>query len=117
MLKLQETKHSYYCDHFDEEVFESLQHFKDDWAGENLMDVDNDYNLVFRYDINKSYDYETDEELGTYELSMNYMLQRKGKHVKVVIRNITDEDLKEINPYLKRNFEYLMGLWSEFNTK
>lgn len=117
MLTLKETNHQYYCDHYDEETYSSFQEFKEAWVGGELSTIDNDYNLVFRYDLEKMLDDDTSQWTGGYELRMNYMLQRKGKHVKVIIQNITEEDLKEINPYLKQNYEYLQGIWCEFSSK
>lgn len=114
MLKLEATDHQYYCDHSYPEEYETFQEFKEEWVGGELDTIDLDYNLVFRYDLERMLDDDTGKELDGFELKLNYMLQRKGNHVKIIIKNIREEDLKEINPYLNKNLDYIKSLWNEF---
>lgn len=43
------------------------------------------------------------------------MLQRKARNLSHDIYNIKDEDMEEINLFLKSCWEYLKGQWQEFS--
>ena len=118
MLELKETAHSYYCSesnyyvngnaNFGRCEYSTWHDFKDDWLGEDGF-IDDDYNHLFRFDINK------DEETGEFNLWLFFILQRKGIFRPVVISLITKDDLEEINAFLHERWEYMKGQWCEFS--
>lgn len=129
MLQLKETNHSYYCSESNYYVgdMQGENHglakcdtwldFKETWlgGGEDGLGIDIDYNLCFRFDIKKKHDDEDEEIEGVFELWLFFMQQRKGNYVPVYIKNITDQDMAEINIFLKRQWDYMKGQWSEFS--
>lgn len=123
-MKLKATDHSYYCSatnyyvgnhsgkNFGRSEYDSWADFKEDWEGS-----DEDYNHVFRFDINESMNPDTDEPTGRYEMWLFFMLQRKGIYRPVWIKDITEEDMPEIDAYLKDKWEYLKNQWAEFSNQ
>ena len=114
MLKLEQTKHSYYCECWENErhkEFDSWEEFKE----EEGLDYDFDYNLLFRFDL----DYEDepeDEHYGTYTLKLHHALQRHGSEQwHAVIHNITENDIAEINEHLRNAKRHLLDLWQEID--
>lgn len=116
MLKLEQTKHSYYCECWESgrtQEFESWKHFKDDVG----LNYDFDYNLLFRYDLDFEDD-EEDERFGTYTLKLHHALQRHGaEQWHAVIHNITEDDIAEIDNHLKNAKKHLLDLWREIVIK
>ena len=116
-MQLQETEHSYYCSHSNHDIFETWVDFKGDWLGADLS-IDHDYNHCFRFDIKKKIDVETDMEIeGKYSLDLFFVLQRKGRLVSVTVREIIENDMPEIEAYLKMCWEYLQKQWAELSSK
>jgi len=129
MLNLKETSHSYCCSQTNYYVgnrkgenfglceYDTWSNFKEEWlgTGDDGLWIDIDYNLCFRFDIlNKRND---EDELieGMFELWLFFILQRKGIYRPVHIKRITDQDMPEINIFLKRQWEYMEGQWAEFS--
>jgi len=122
MSKLQElalSKHAYYCsenNYFSRETscdFESWEDFIAEFG-----DADDDYNLLFRWDIHKTElsEGEVDEQqLGDYYAEFFYILQRKGIFLPCKVRNIKEEDADAIIEFLKPKFKYLTDLWQPLN--
>lgn len=108
MLKLEETKHSYYCEVYEIEgtdEYDSWEDFKKDG-----LNYDLDYNLLFRYDLLR------DDDTGEYYLQLHHALQRHGcSQWHCVIHNIKKEDLKEINKHLRRAWDHLKPMWIEID--
>lgn len=118
-IKLEQTNHPYYCsdnNYYSNEAsnsFDSWGEFKEDFAPEN---IDHDYNYVVRFDLNKYSDEDSENEdcENNYVLHLYYLQQRKGNFLPVLINNIKEEDMDEINNYLKEYSNYIKSLWSEF---
>lgn len=114
MLKLEQTKHSYYCECWESgrtQEFESWKDFKDNVG----LDYDFDYNLLFRYDLDFEDDQE-DERFETYTLKLHHALQRHGaEQWHAVIHNITENDIAEINNHLRNAKKHLLDLWEEID--
>ena len=116
-MKLQKTSHSYYCsennyyvnghENFGRSEYDTWSDFKDEWLLSNDI-LDDDYNHVFRFDI-----LEKDEDSGEFELWLFFILQRKGIYRPVWIKNIEEEDMKEIEQFLKDRWNYLKNQWEE----
>jgi hypothetical protein len=112
MLELKETNHSYYCsesNYYSNEAydeFDTWEDFKFGWLDKDLT-LDHDLNLCFRYDVLKYED--------KFELDLFFIQQRKGIFYPVVIKSITEEDLSEINTFLKSAWEYHKNQWAEIN--
>ena len=110
-MKLEQTQHSYYCECWESQrtsEYENWEAFK-----EEGLDYDFDYNLLFRFDIDFHDDPE-DEHVGTYTLKFHHALQRHGyEQWHAVIHNIKEEDMVEIEEYLRKAKKYLMEMWKE----
>lgn len=122
-IKLEKTNHSFYCNdsnyyvnglnNFGLAEYDSWSEFKEDWLLDDLT-IDHDYNHCFRFDIKEKYDHETDSEIsGEYSLHLYFMLQRKGNFVPVRINTIVEDEMNEVNIYLKQCWEYLKKQWVE----
>ena len=121
ILELKETDHSYYCSESNYYVsgrngqnFGRCEHstwadFKEGWLLPASTDLDDDLNHVFRFDICK------DEDSGNFKLWLFFILQRKGIYRPVLIRSITQEDMPEIEDFLRKRWEYMRGQWIEFS--
>lgn len=109
MTHLWEIKHSYYCNesnYFQNGCCTEYESFAD--FLEEYTNIDLDYNLLFRWDWNKS-----DEEDGHKEYDLLYlfwMQQRKGKYVSTIIK-VTESDEAAVRAYLQRAFNHLSALW------
>lgn len=126
-MKLEATDHSYYSsesnfyvgnrngENFGSYDAENWQQFKEDWLFDDLT-IDHDYNHCFRYDIEQDHDYETDEPVsGQFSLKLFFILQRKGIYRPVHVKSITEDDMPEIEEYLKSCWNYLQNQWKEFS--
>lgn len=110
MLKLEESKHSYYCECWEGSGVSCYNSWKD-FVEDGEYDMD--YNLLFRFDIKPEYD-EDGEETGDFLLELHHALQRHGtSQWHVVIHNIQEEDLKEIEQFLRKAKEHLFSMWNE----
>lgn len=121
MLKLKETNHSYYCEEgnyykngewYEHMSWDEFKKYMD--MGENGEFHNHNYNHVFRFDI-QEVDSEYETTHGKYMLCLYYILQRKARNLSHTIYNIKDEDMEEINLFLKSCWEYLKGQWQEFS--
>lgn len=112
MLTLKETNHSYYCECFESPRLTEYESWKD-FTEEEGIRYDFDLNLLFRFDLKKQYD-ENGEDTEGYELRLHHALQRHGyDQWHAIIHNIKQEDLKEINEFLKDAKYHLMSMWEE----
>ncbi len=123
-MDLKPTRHSYYCSSGNYYVdgrrnhgrndYDTWEDFKADWLNKDLT-IDHDYNHCFRFDILPHRNPETDEEIeGKFSLWLYFIIQRKGIYRPVLIKNITQENMEEIELYLKSCWEYIKGQWEEF---
>lgn len=113
MLELKETEHSYYCEPY--EVGCNTTYY-DTWDEFENGDGHNDfdYNLLVRYDIEKKTDEDGNEVEGEFKLQLHFVLQRHGMKLwHAIIENITEDDLLNIESYLKERYDHLKGLWQE----
>lgn len=120
-MKLKATNHSYYCSesnyyvdgysNYGRSEYDTWNEFKEDWLLSNNV-LDDDYNHVFRFDINELED-ENEQPMGKFELWLFFILQRKGIFRPVWIREIAEEDMKEIEVFLKERWNYLKKQWEE----
>lgn len=120
LLELKNTEHSYYCsesnyyvngyNNFGRCDYDSWQDFRVDWLDQDRLDLDDDYNHLFRFDI-----CEDEEKPGNFRLLLFFVLQRKGIYLPVVIHKITKDDLPEIEVFLNGRWEYMKSQWSEFS--
>ncbi len=122
-MDLKETNHSYYCSesnyyingysNYGRSEYDTWDDFEVDWC---LCDgrLDDDYNHVFRFDITKKLG-EDDEPTGEFQLWLFFILQRKGIYRPVWIKNIKQEDMPDIEQFLRLRWEYLKNQWSEFS--
>ncbi|MED1125172.1 hypothetical protein [Bacillus atrophaeus] len=120
-MELKATEHSYYCNDGNYyssnslSVYETWDDFKSSWLNANLK-IDHDYNHCFRYDIKPLFDYELDKDHDDrFSLHLYMMLQRKGNFVPVTVKEITEDDMPEIEKYLSDCWEYMKGQWKEFS--
>ncbi len=114
-LKLKNTSHSYYCsdnnyyvngDHnFGRVEYNSWKEFQ-----ELAEPLDDDINHVFRFDIT-----EYEEDPGHYYLELFFIKQKHGNFIPVFVHNITEDDMPEIESFLKKRWEYLKKQWIEFS--
>ena len=123
MLELKETDHSYYCSesnyyvsgrdgqNFGRCEYPTWDDFKEDWLMTGPVDLDDDYNHLFRFDICEN------EEKSGFKMWLFFILQRKGIYRPVLVHSITTEDIPEIEEFLRKRWEYMKGQWSEFSEK
>lgn len=117
-MELKETKHSYYCECYEggrRTEYNSWGEFVDEG-----LDYDFDYNLLFRFDLLPHYIYDenTGKEIFTekYTLQLHHALQRHGaEQWHAVIYNIKQQDLKQIDDFLKKAKEHLLDMWIEID--
>ena len=119
-LELKNTEHSYYCSDNNYYVdgaenhgrwdYDTWEEFKKDWLADGSFD--DDYNLLFRFDI-----LESEEIHGKFGLFLFFILQRKGIFRPVWIRSITKDNLVEIEIFLSHRWHYLKSQWQEFSAE
>lgn len=122
-MELKETNHSYHCcvsnyyasraENYGRSDYDTWNDFKEGWRIDTTT-IDDDYNHVFRFDIREKRN-DKNEPIGEFELLLYFILQRKGIFRPVWIKNITKEDMDEIEQFLKDRWEYLKGQWEEFS--
>jgi hypothetical protein len=112
-MHLWETKHQYY---WNEGCFhERGHHFRyDSFAAflEDRGDADDDLNLVARWDWRD--DTDDDENVitpGTGELSVFYVVQRKGFTQSCAVR-VTAADEPAVRSFLAAKWEHMKALWA-----
>lgn len=130
-MELHATDHEYYCSDTNYYVgnrngenyglceYDSWQEFCENWMPWNKSDgtdpeIDWDYNLLFRFDINQKEDDEGNK-LDEYFLNLFFILQRKGIFRPVIVHSIKKEDMPYIEKTLKSAWNYLSDLWKEFH--
>lgn len=124
-MKLEATNHEYYCSNSNYYVgdyngenhglceYETWNEFKEDWMFDGNI-IDHDYNHCFRFDIRNKYDEEKDEDIqDEYYLELFFILQRKGIFRPVIIKTIKEDDMYELEQYLKECCNYLKKQWEE----
>jgi hypothetical protein len=113
-MEIFNVEHDYYCSdkrYDDKEGYREYYCFEDffsDWGESDL-----DYNLVFRWDIEKDVDNDGNE-LESFVLKVYYILQRKGLFVPVIVHGIKETDRDRIIDFLKPKYKYLLKLWEPF---
>lgn len=124
-MKLKETNHSYYCSDSNYYVnglnnwgrcdYETWGEFKEEWFFDG-NDIDDDYNHLFRFDIEKREDDYGNKIENECDLKLYFILQRKGIFRPVWIKRIGEKDIKEIEVFLEDRWEYIKGQWIEFSS-
>lgn len=122
-MKLQETNHSYYCsdsnyyvggyDNFGRCEHKTWDDFKSEWLLTNET-LDDDLNHLFRFDI-KENEEQLNKGIKSFQLNLYFILQRKGIYRPVIIEEIKEEDMKEIEEFLKQRWNYMKNQWKEFS--
>lgn len=121
-MKLKKTKHKYYCsdsnyylgdrngENYGRSEYDTWNEFKEEWLGwgDDGLGIDIDCNYCFRFDIDKT-------DAGVYDLTLFFMLQRKGIFRPVWIKKIEEEDMEEINTFLENQWNYTKEQWVEFS--
>lgn len=120
LLELRCTEHSYYCsesnyyvdgyNNFGRYECADWHDFKVDWLDGESLNLDDDYNHLFRFDI-----LEDEDNPGNFRLLLFFILQRKGIFRPVVIHRITQEDMPEIEEFLSQRWQYMKSQWCEFS--
>ena len=125
-MELQKTDHHYYCsdsnfyvsnmngENFGRAIHETWNDFKEKWFMSS-EEIDHDYNHCFRYDIAHPLDENGNEIMNKFCLKLYMMHQRKGRFIPVLIKNITKDEMPEIEQYLQSCWEYLCHQWKEVN--
>jgi hypothetical protein len=121
-MELKETNHPYYCSINN---FYVGNHNNENWGRGEFSDWkefksslyyngDKDLNLLFRFDICQKDD-DNGNLIDSFYIELFYILQRKGIFAPVFINSINKNNMDEIEFFLKERYEYLKGLWFEFN--
>lgn len=115
MLKIKETKHSYYCECWESKRISEHKSWED-FKEEVGLDYDFDYNLLFRFDIEQLED-NCGKKINNFTLELHHALQRHGREQwHAIIYNITQSDLEEIEEHLKKAKQHLLEMWKEIET-
>ena len=75
MLELKETDHSYYCEAYEDGCNTTYYYSWDEFESTDGKN-DFDYNLLFRYDIEKKTDEDGNEIEGEYILQLHFALHK-----------------------------------------
>ncbi len=97
--------HPFYCyngNYYSAGAHQTFKTWNDFWTV--YGNADNDYNLIFRWDI-------LDDDHGKYRMELFCMQQRKGKFVPIMIETIVEDDVKQIVKYLQKCKQHLLELW------
>lgn len=102
---MKETNHDYYCE-YTESDYTDFNNWQE--AIDYLENVDKDLNLLFRFDIKKSYSISN-----SYDLQLHFAKQRHGNCLwHVLVSDIKDKDIPEIKKYLAKKKKYLDNQWT-----
>lgn len=115
------TSHSYQflnpCNWHERPIYYNCwDDFKKSWfMGRDNKNYDDDYNFIFRYDI------EPQGTLGDkpfeteiyYCVNLQVLQQRKGRYIGVFIKNVPKEDIIEVKEFLKERRKYIFNLWED----
>lgn len=91
----------------------------DTWASffEEWGDAEIDMNLVYRFDVYENGDEETSQKLGTYNMQITQIGQRKGIYKVMLIDLVTEDDVPAIVAYLRPYWEQMKQLWQPFSNE
>ena len=112
ILELKKTEHPYYCNesnYYSNDAYMTYDSWKDFVRSWEPLKMDVDMNYIFRFDI-QNYD-------DKFWLQLFIIHQRKGNFRCVEIKDINNDDMKEITEVLKLHHEYHGKLWEEFKQK
>lgn len=117
-LKDLKADHPYYCSTAnyhssrDGKNYKTWEDFLEEWG-----DADEDYNFLFRWDIETYEEGDDEYQAGVicHRMEIFFMGQRKGLFIPVTIGLITDEDAQSILEYLQKKWEYMKLVWSPFS--
>lgn len=107
-MNLQELaiKHDYYTSDTNFYSNEATQRFNT-WADfyEEYHDADVDMNLVFRWDVKKR------DHSNRYYMQIIIIIQRKGIYMPIHIDYVDEQDVPQIELFMKPHFEKLIKNW------
>ena len=121
-MQLQDTKHDYarglmgnFYSNDPNHTYGNWTQFKESWYGFSSTKppfdgYDDTYNHLFRFDVNV-YEADDEEAEDLIELSLCFLLPRKGIYSRIHVENITEDDWKEIKVWLKGRKDYQDKLW------
>lgn len=122
--KLYEVEHSYYCNNnfYSNEPKRSFASWAD-FVDEELGDIDDDYNFLFRWDWRryesdddrvKAFDVGEQPDTGPTDeyLELFYMGQRKGLFRVVRVYNMSKDDDIAVRQFLRARWQYMVALWA-----
>ena len=107
------VKHDYYCSessYYDLGFKTNYETFADFYA--EMGTVDQDLNLVFRFDIDAKENVEDE-----YSMEIFMVHQRKGRFVPFWIEKVYETDFELIKEYLEIRYKKIESLWSPFSLK
>lgn len=109
-LKDLAVKHDYYASDSNYYSNDAANHYNT-WADfyKEFHDADIDYNLVFRWDIDK------DVDSGNYYMQVIIILQRKGIYMPIHINYVDDKDAMQIKEFMQPHMEKIKNIWQPFN--
>jgi hypothetical protein len=82
---------------------------------ETRIDENKDWNLLFRFDLEEKIIMDFSIGVKKYLLlTLFYVLQRKGHYCFVTI-DVTEQELPEVETFLKTRWEHLNKLWTPFS--
>jgi hypothetical protein len=108
------VEHDYYCSdssYYDLKFETKYATFADFYHDNGF--ADEDWNLVFRFDIYKKEDSEESENL--YSMQIFVVHQRKGRFVPFFIETIYETDFDMIKEYLEKRYLKIQNLWKPFS--
>ena len=110
------VEHDYYCSdssYYDLGFETKYETFADFYSEMGL--ADEDWNLVFRFDIYKKEDSEDSENL--YSMQIFMVHQRKGRFIPFFIETVYETDFDMIKSYLEIRYNKIQNLWNPFSNK
>jgi hypothetical protein len=114
-MKLSQYDHPYYMSEgcFFEagclQHYESWQDYLHEWS-----DVDDDMNLLWRWDFIPSDESKEGERIGPFRLDLFYIMQRKGYTYSCHIKEVKPEEEAEIRDYLRKKSKKIAEIWAPF---
>ena len=108
------VEHDYYCSdssYYDLGFETKYETFADFYSEMGL--ADEDWNLVFRFDIYKKEDSEDSENL--YSMQIFMVHQRKGRFIPFFIETVYETDFDMIKSYLEIRYNKIQNLWNPFS--
>ena len=106
---------NYNGENYGQKNFSDWENFKKEWESKN---GNRDHFFCFRYDIVDYFDEVLEEEIeGRYSLKLYFVQQNKGNFIPVIIKEITKEDMKEVEDYLRSCWGSIQEMWEEINNE